>query len=250
MGLIGDLLEDFLAIFKTDEDSQLKRYSKKVINLNAQSEDRLYAAEWLAENGSPEAISALLRRFSMHYEHQTKDKNEKELIFKLLRRVGNTIVGPTKQWLLKNDDFATPLRLIEHFEGEDVVIQTLLEMLVKENDPTQTDPFKYQKRQQILLHLANYQHNDIVKSVQKCTKDFNEDVRFASIEALAVQEGDEAHPILIEALINPEEESNRLRFRIAQVLSEHNWDLKEFGEEARKYAPSGWSVVNNILVEN
>ena len=88
MGFFGDILEDFLAIFKNDPESQLKRHAKKVVNLNAQSEDRQFSAEWLADNGSPEAIAALLRRFSVHYEHQTKDKNEKVHSCWLIQNIG------------------------------------------------------------------------------------------------------------------------------------------------------------------
>ena len=94
MGFFGDLLEDFLAIFKNDPESQLKRHAKKVVNLNAQTEDRQFSAEWLAENGTPEAIAALLRRFAVHYEHQTKDKNEKELIYRLLQNTSARPLSP------------------------------------------------------------------------------------------------------------------------------------------------------------
>ena len=250
MGLFGDLLDDFLAIFKTDPESQLKRHAKKVVNLNAQSEDRQFSAEWLAENGTPEALLALLRRFSVHYEHQTKDKNEKELVFKLLKKVGPSVLEPTKKWILHHDEFASPLRLVEHFEGDDAVVESLLAMLANENNPEITDPFKFQKRQQLLLHLSNFQHDDIVPAVEKCIKDFNEDVRFAAVEALGNQAGDAAHPILLEALVNPEEESNRLRFRIAQVLESHKWDLGEYGSKLESKPPSGWQVVDNRLVQN
>ena len=57
-------------------ESSIERHSKKVVNLNAQIEERNASAEWLAENGSPEAIAALLKRFSIRYEHAMKDTEE------------------------------------------------------------------------------------------------------------------------------------------------------------------------------
>ena len=247
MGFFGDLLEDFLAVFKNDPESQLKRHAKKVVNLNAQSEDRQFSAEWLAENGSPEAIAALLRRFAVHYEHQTKDKNEKELIYRLLQRVGPDIVPTTKKWMLHNVEFAMPLMLIEHFEGEDSVIQILLDMLARENNPEQTDLFKFQKRQQLLIHLSNFNNDAIIEAVAPCLKDFNEDVRFAAIEALGKQNNPAAQPLLLDALRNPSEESNRLRFRIAQFFQEHDWDLSDKASEVEAILPNGWAIVDNKL---
>lgn len=247
MGFFGDILEDFLAIFKNDPESQLKRHAKKVVNLNAQSEDRQFSAEWLADNGSPEAIAALLRRFSVHYEHQTKDKNEKELIYKLLLNVGSSIVPTTKKWMMHNIEFAMPLMLVENFEGEDSVIQSLLDMLARENDPEQTDMFKFQKRQQLLIHLSNFNHDSIIDAVAPCLKDFNEDVRFAAIEALGKQNNSAAQPLLLDALCNPDEESNRLRYRIAQFFQEHGWDLADKASDVEAILPSGWTIVDNKL---
>ena len=67
--------------------------------------------------------------------------------------------------MLHNIEFAMPLMLVEHFEGEDSVIQSLLEMLARENDPEQTDMFKFQKRQQLLIHLSNFHHDSIIDAV-------------------------------------------------------------------------------------
>ena len=52
-------------IFGGSEETQLKRHAKKVNNLNAQADERLASAQWLAENQSEDAIAALLKRFSL-----------------------------------------------------------------------------------------------------------------------------------------------------------------------------------------
>ena len=65
-------------IFGGSEASQLKRHAKKVNNLNAQADERQASAHWLAENGSEEAVAALLKRFSLTYEQRMKDTDEKQ----------------------------------------------------------------------------------------------------------------------------------------------------------------------------
>ena len=94
-----------------------------MVNLNAQIEERNASAEWLAENGSPEAIAALLKRFSIRYEHAMKDTEEKLFIYAQLRSIGPNVVGPTKSWIEKTQIFAQPLKLIEEFEGKEATIQ-------------------------------------------------------------------------------------------------------------------------------
>ena len=80
-----------------------------------------------------------------------------------------------------------------------------------------------------------------------CLKDFNEDVRFAAIEALGKQNNSEAQPLLLDALRNPDEESNRLRYRIAQFFQEHGWDLADKASDVEAILPSGWTIVDNKL---
>ena len=140
---------DFL--FGGNKETQLKRHAKKVSNLNAQADEREASAQWLAEEGSPQAVAALLKRFSINYEQRMKDLNEKEYIYKLLERQGESVVEPAKEWMRRNINFAYPIQLVKKFEGEDVMIEFLLELLTLENDD-----FSPQKKLQLLSHLQNH----------------------------------------------------------------------------------------------
>ena len=86
---------DFL--FSGGEDSQLKKHIKRLTNLNAPQEERLLSAQWLAERGTSEALTGLLKRFSLVYEKQMKDIEEKEYLYKLWRNQGESAVEPTKR---------------------------------------------------------------------------------------------------------------------------------------------------------
>ena len=123
---------DFL--FGGSEDSQLKRHAKKVNNLNAQADERLASAQWLAENKSDDAIAALLKRFSLTYEQRMKDSDEKQAIYNLLESIGPKVTPATKAWIKKNDQFAIPLGLISRFEGEEAKVTSLLDLLGLEVD--------------------------------------------------------------------------------------------------------------------
>ncbi len=234
---------DFL--FSGGEDSQLKKHIKRLNNLNAPQEERLLSAQWLAEKGSPEALQGMLKRFSLTYEKQMKDIEEKEYLYKLLRNNGESAVEPTKAWIRQNTAFAIPLRIVEEFEGDDKTVGFLLELLGQE-----MDPFKTEKKRQLIIKLGDFTDERIISPVSACLFDYDEEVRLASIETLHKQQSDACHESFVEALVNPEEESNRLKIRLAEVLEQRGWDLLDKGDRLINNPPVGWrfNPDNNSLV--
>lgn len=232
---------DFL--FGGSEESQLKRHSKRLNNLNAQFEDRMASAQWLADQGSQEAIVALLKRFSLTYEQRMKDADEKNMVYQLLEEIGSDVLEPTKNWIRKNANFAIPLQLIDKFEGDESTITLLLELLGLE-----IDPFKSEKKRQILIHLSKYKDARIIERVPACLEDFDEGVRYAAVEALAFQNDDSVREDLATAIANPEEESNRLRVRIAEIFHNRKWSLGEKSSFVQNSPPTGYIVQEDQIL--
>lgn len=231
---------DFL--FSGSKESQFKRHAKRIANLNAQAEDREASAEWLAQEGSPQAIAALLKRFNINYEQRMKDVKEKDRIYKLLESLGNKVVEPSKEWMKKNPNFAYPIKLVLKFEGEEATILFLLELLSLENDD-----FSSAKKLQLLSHLQNYTHEEIAKQLPSYLNDFNEDVRFATIEALAAQKDPSTREALIQQM--SKEASNRLRHRIASLFSQENWSVSPHEELVSSKIPVGFVLDGAFLKE-
>jgi hypothetical protein len=232
---------DFL--FSGGENSQLKKHIKRLNNLNVQQEERLMSAQWLADQASPEAIAGLLRRFSLTYEKQMKDIEEKEYLLRLLIRVGSSVIEPAKQWLRKNDNFAFPLQLVENFEGEEVTIAFLLELLGLE-----MDPFKPEKKRQLIIKLGDYTDSQMISPVSACLLDFDEEVRLRAVETLIKQDPSQTKDAFLNALANPEEESNRLRIRLAEIFHQRGWSLGEKAERLESNPPVGWMVTADRMV--
>ncbi|NOY27309.1 MAG: hypothetical protein GXP62_15685 [Oligoflexia bacterium] len=230
------------------DDAQFKRHARRMVNLNAQGEDRDASAIWLADNGSPEAISALLNRFTIKYEQGMKDAAEKETIYRILVDIGPSVVDPVRDWARVNQQFAQPIRLIEHFEGPEAAVSLLLEMLAVEKDP-----FKPEKKRQILIHLADFRDHRIIEGAQRCVTDFDEGVRYAAGGAILAQEPDvETTPILQtvlrKILADPEEDSNRLKVLIAEAFHQRRWALGDATAAVAEYPPHGWVVSGDRLV--
>jgi hypothetical protein len=220
------------------EDGQVKRHVKRIRNLNAQAEDRTASAHWLAEHGSEEAIIGLLGRFTITYEHRMKDTEEKNLVTDLLRGLGkDRIAGPIRAWCRKNEAFARPLSVVNDLEGGSAAVDLLLDMLGRE-----VDPFKTEKKRQILIKLSDYVDERIVERVPACLEDFDEGVRYAAAEALIAQDVPSVQVDLAKALARRDEESNRLRVRIAEAFHKRQWSLGEHAEAVAERPPVGWTV--------
>ena len=227
-------LFDFLS---GSEEAQLRRHSKRMTNINSQHEDRMASAHWLADNGSDAAIIGLLSRFSLTIDSQMKDTTEKALVTELLRGLGERVLAPTTEWLRRNSNIAQPLRLIEEFGGEEGVVGVLLDLLARENDP-----FKTEKKRQLLIKLAEYQDARIAPAVMPVLNDFDEGVRYGAVEVLAAQDDPAVPAALAKRLADPEEDSNRLRGRVAEILHQRRWSLGEHAEAVASNAPRGWQV--------
>lgn len=228
----------FFDFFTGGEEGQIKRHSKRLRNLNAQAEDRELSAHWLAENGSEEAILGLLGRYTVTYEQGMKDQNEKQLVYELLVSLGPKGGGPIRKWVRKNSQFARPLNALAQVEGGDAVVDVLLDMLGRE-----VDPFKPEKKRQILVMLAEFRDPRIVDRVPACLEDFDEGIRYAAAQTLIVQETDEVKEELGAALARRDEDSNRLRVRISQCFQDRGWALAGDQLEAvLERPPVGWLI--------
>ena len=232
----------FLDFLTGGSDSQLKRHTKRAKNLNAQAEDREASLHWLAEEGSEQAILGLLGRFNVTYEHQMKDLNEKQLVFELLEGLGEKVCEPVKTWAKTAPQFARPLQLVQKFEGEESTVAFLIDMLEGENDP-----FKPEKKRQILIRLAEYTDGRILPAITPCLRDFDEGIRYAAVEAALAQPDESVTAELAACIADDKEESNRLRVRIAEAFHQRGWSLGEHGDAVAAEPPHGWTVSEGKL---
>lgn len=220
------------------EEGQIKRHAKRVRNLNSQAEDRMASMHWLAEHGSEEAVIGLLGRFTINYEQRMKDGQEKDLVVELLRGMGKDSIGPAiRKWVRKNQAFARPIMLIDELEGPEAAVDVLLDMLGRE-----VDPFKPEKKRQILIKLSDYVDPRIVERVPASLEDFDEGIRYAAAEALLAQDDDSVRDELAKALARRDEESNRLRVRLAEAFHKRSWSLGDHTEAVEERPPVGWTV--------
>ena len=203
----------------------LKKAIAKANNKHAQSVDRWAAMEKLAGAGSDEALYALCRRFSFTYDKTTEDQQEKGWVVQTLVSKGEASLGPLRRYMKTADALGYPLEILGRIAKHDQVLEAIDEVLATEEPGYTRDP---KRRIDVIDWLAEYEEatdDEVAQRVIPYLGDFDENVRFKATEALDRNPGEGAGPALAEALTNEEEESGRLKQRIAEVLADRDLEL-------------------------
>ena len=231
--------------FFISEDRRIAKEQRNLTNRDKNTEDREAAARWLCDRDSPRAIVALLTRFDMNLENQLKDQAEKELTYSLIAAKGAATLRPLARHLERCRQLATPLRMFVDLFGEDAAVEKAFHLLQVEHE--RDDLNKPEKKVDLLIWLVEKRHPDAIERCALFLHDFDENVRYAAAEVMLGQQDDAARPLLEAALVNPTEESNRLRVRLCEAFEQRRWPLDD-PEAAGARLAGSYAVRDNRIV--
>lgn len=226
--------------FWMSEDQKIAKHQRTLTDKNQQAEDREKAARWLAENGGPKGLVALLTRFDVSLENQLKDAGEKDFVYGLLAAAGDAVARPLDRHLEKCRHVAHPLRLYVERRGEAAAVERVFQVLEIERAK---DDFKAEKKHDLLVWLAERRHPGAAELAAKFLVDFDEGVRYAAAEVVIAQGEATGRESLLAVLTNPQEESNRLRIRVAGVFAARRWEVPDGTPMPAGHAIQGGRVV-------
>lgn len=213
------------------KEAKLQRLIKKAGNQLSQSPERHAAMEGLLNHGSDEALYHLLRRFTFNYQKTVEDEQEKEWVVEAMTGKGDAVLPALTRYLKSASNIAYALRILERVAGTRQILD-IVDQLLADEDPGYTRDTT--KRIQIIHWLGEWhgiQRSELARRVIPYLQDFDENTRYAAVEALSHEPAPAAAAPLVAALVRPKEESNRLRVRIAEVLADAGLDLGD-GEDA------------------
>jgi hypothetical protein len=229
----------FLDLFSKDKARE--RNASRAINKYAQSPDRLKALQTLLGEGSPEALYAVMRRFGMMYDKTIDDEQEKNYVFESLVEKGGVVLEPLKKYMLAADSISWPLRVLDKVVGtKDEVISVLTKVLERHEPGYERDPTK---KIQLLNHLAGIKNARVPPLCAPYLTDMDAGVRYAAAEALLAQADEEAaRERLLDVFTSDQEESLRLRIRIADGFADLGWPLGDKRAEVEKRLPDAFTI--------
>ena len=217
---------------------QLRARDKNIgraVHKYSQSPDRMKALQSLRDDGSPEALYGMLRRFGMMYDKTIEDEQEKEWVFESLLELGAKIIPPIKKYLFSADSISWPLRLLDRVAGKEEELEVIKAVLERHEPGYERDPTK---KIQLLNHLAAVKDERVPPLVLPYLADMDEGVRLAAVEALVRHKNEEiAREPLLQHFISDGEDSLRIRLQIAEGFTELGWLVKGHRGEIEKKLP-------------
>jgi HEAT repeat protein len=129
------------------------------------------------------------------------------------------------------------LRILEDIADREQALELIDELLADEAPGYTKDT---SKRLQLIGWLSEWpkgSDDDAVSRTTPYLADFDENVRFAAVEALSLRCTEDAAEPLVSALLNDKEESGRLKARIVEVLHEKQLPLGERKKQVGKLLP-------------
>lgn len=220
----------------SEKEAAAAKWADRAGDKRAQNYDRQEALAALAEMKTAEAVAALLKRFTFVTDPSITDQEEKEIAFQGILGAGAEAVEPVRAFGAKAESLAWPMKILKELLEDDAYVDELLGFL-KEWD---TEYAKFiDPKVQLLVALEEHKHPKIREAVQPFLEDVNETARFHAVGATFHQDDASAAPDL--AKMFPEEESFRVKNRLAEGLATRGWTIPEELRAAVKSAlPNGY----------
>jgi len=234
-------LSDWLSKEARDNRAYEKT-GKRALNRNAQHEDRMGAIEALAayaNEGRKDALDFVLRRFELTTDKAPEDNKEKQFARDVLEAFGADAVDPIRRHIAVSEAVVWPVQVLARVADQATVVEAVLEVLEAEFNK---DSFKPNKKLRLLEQLGGLVDERIEPVVERGLVDFDESVRFQSIETLLELGDERALEPLLKALTDPQEESERIRLRILRGLQEREWPVTGFRKQVEEMLPEGHHV--------
>src|SRR6185312_15521891 len=106
------LFDRFKGAKKDEKVNPAAKWAEAAGNKRAQNYDRQEALAALAAMGTPEAATALLKRFTFHMDPSITDQEEKEMAFNGILKAGNDAIEPVRTFVARAESLAWPMRVL------------------------------------------------------------------------------------------------------------------------------------------
>lgn len=196
------------------EERAIKKHAARVANKRSQNPERWESIKALSAMPRPEAVEALLTRFSFRIDPSISDQEEKEAVLEGIVKIGEPAIEPVTRYLKTSESIAWPIRILSRLLDEPKVTAELLALLEEMDTEYARDP---EKKRELLAELASRKDPAIAAAVKRFTEDVNESCRFHAFDALFAQDEVPDAEFLSESLRG--EESMRVRARILDGMA-------------------------------
>jgi len=203
-------------------ERELARLTRVMGDKLAQDYDRDQAIAQLGKLANADGARALLKRFNFTMEPSIRDRDEKERALEGIVAAGEAALEPLRAYCSNAPSLSWPIRIFRRILSEERVIDELLGIL----DQFDTEYIRdAEPKIDLIKYLEDHPHADVREAVEPFLSDVNEAVRFHAVGTIVAMDDPASVSAFVAAL--EEEESLRVKNRIASALAEKGWDIPE-----------------------
>jgi hypothetical protein len=200
------------------KDKALQRTVDKATNKLAQQPDRWGALERLRDDGSDAALLGMCKRWSITSLKGVEDEQEKAWVVDTLVDKGPAALEPLIKYMKTAEQLAFPLKVLEKLADKTKALAVVDGLFAGEPPGYVRLP---DRRIDLIRWFGEWKvvsDDEVVPRLAPYFTDFDENSRFAAIEAMTGRDPAKITPPLVAALVRPEEESGRIRRTIVEIL--------------------------------
>lgn len=235
---------------KKPSTNKIDKAAKRMLNEHQQQQIRQEALQELVDYGTPEAISALIRRLGVNFRDTIKNEQEKRWVSgQLVETFGDRAVDPLIGFIKTDQTISAAIRVLARLINDERLVGLLIEGL-QQYQPL--DHRTISPRMQLIDALADLQDDRIVPAVAPYAMDHDDDIR-VKVMGLLEERVDADHPeygpvsdTLYEVLTDAEA-SGRITRRAAGALHTLKVDLSDKAQIVESFTPDGYDFDGTYL---
>lgn len=207
---------------------------------------RQKALDQLGEMDIPEAILALMGRFTVNVDPQTTDQDEKDLVLHLIQNKGEKAVAPVLEFLRRSDQASSwAIRVLGTLRPETEVVALCASYLEQISSQYTRSP----EKKLVLLHfLEGKQDPKIALAATALLEDMADDVKVAAMKVLGPLKHEAARePIL--AILTHGETGRRVQAAAIHALTESGFGVQGYREKVEGLLQDPYFVDKSGLVK-
>jgi len=210
------------AATKKKTEREIARLARLAGDKMAQNFDRQEAIDQLAAMATAESAAALLKRFNWSMDPSITDQEEKEAAAQGVVAAGVAALEPLRAYAASAESLTWPLKILRQIVPPEEFVDEVLGLL----DEFDTEYVRnIEPKRQLLITLEEHPTPEVREAVEPFLTDMSEPIRYAAVTTTFACKDPTSLGALVEAL--SEEESLRIRNRIALGISAAGWPIPE-----------------------
>lgn len=229
---------DFLKRSQSPSPKQIDRLVKRLTESQGEDAPRIEAAEKLAEWGTPDALYALLKRFTISSKVITQDIEEKRMVVRMLVEKGEDAVDPVLRFLSSHHQVEWPVQALSQILTREELVPKLVGALEKVAAASEFTPPEH--KADLIRAMRGHVTPEIAAVLRQFLSDDDDDVRIAAIDAIA-EVGEDMREALLEAFLEADDRP-RIRIKIAETFADQDWPVKGYRPKIEETLPEGFHL--------